>query len=248
MSRRRWFRVAPALAAAAFLFASPAPARVYQLLGPALHGATTADQPGWPLAYRAAVRLNGGRGDLEVLGCQFDAREAARQLRAVYGARGAVWLRPGRWLTWGLARVDDRVVRLLVLDVGRAAECVVVRLVQTRDEFLRSGRPAAESALPDLPDLPGALREWSAADDSRRLAVEVSRAGAADPGQAQRELDEAWVGAGWVPVLPPDPNGGPRAAQVFMRDGVLAAAQVTPAPDGRGVTIVRLRKAPRGGE
>ena len=158
------FRVRPSLVglvlgAAVGLAGFPASARVYQLLGPALHGSTTAGQPGWPLAYRAAVRLNGGRGYLEVLGCQFDAREAARQLYYVYAGGGAVCLRPGRLLTWGLARAGDHIVRLLVLDVGRAAECVVVRLVQTRDEFRRSAQPPEDSALPDLPDLPGARRD-----------------------------------------------------------------------------------------
>ncbi len=233
-------RVAVLLAAVLLLVpADRTRGRVFFTWGRAAHGAATAGQPGWNLAYRSDVRLNGGAGEMEVVGAQMDIAEAARAVESAYRALGAkVFLLRAQGFAFGVAVWDDRVVRLLLADVGRREECIVFRLDQTRDDFRRSAERPTEHLLTALPVPVGARPRLFAADEGAAMQVEVSETAGAG---ALDRLDAQLTSQGWISVLPPDPRRGPPAATMYLRGSELCVLQVAPG-EGGGAVITRLYK------
>lgn len=221
-------------------------ARVFQVLGPALNGATAAGQPGWTAAYTSTLDINGGRADLEVLGAGLDPGDAQRMLETAYrGRRAYVLSGHGSGLGWGIALEGDRVVRWLVVDVHRTRECVVFRIGQTRAEFLASGRRPTAHRLDAVPAPPQAEPRLYVADEATDAAIEVSVA-PSEPVVEARIMDAALVSSGWIPVVPQDPSRG-IGTRLYTRRGELCTVQVS-AASGGGSTVLRYHKKLRGRE
>lgn len=235
-------RVAAWALAAALGAAPVAPARVFWRWGDAgVHGATSAGQPGWDLAWRARVRINGGGGTLEALGTLTGPAETARQLDAVYRAQGGTSVAfSAAGVAWGMAWMDGRVVRWLAADAGRVRESVVFRLEQTPDDFRASLQPPRKHALDDVPVPPGAQVRQFLANEDRGLAMEqsVSPAGAAE---TEAWLADAMASHGWIPVSPATARAGGRPPAWYRRGEVTAVVHVAPDASG-GARILRLRR------
>lgn len=231
---RRGARVAIACA----LVAGWAHARVYWLRGERSHGATSAGQPGWNRAYTTRLRINQGGGDLEVLGVSLPAPEAERTLVEAYRAMGAdVWALHGAAIGWGIAVDGNRIVRWLIFSVGAPRECIVVRLTQSREEFLASARPPRGEPIPSLPPAPVVDTTLFVADEASRAAVQLGRSSLPVSAVARRLADDL-VQAGWQPAVPPDPDSPPL---LFRRGRELCAVLASPREEG-GSTVVRLHK------
>lgn len=220
-------------AALAFALATCVPARV-AWLHDGLHGATTPGRPGWNGAYVAPLRINGGRAGLDVTGCQLAAPDAMRMLAETYrAAGGSVLSGHGSEIGWGIALAGDRVVRWLVFGAGRRGECIVVRLTQSREDFLASGRRPGRSLLDQVPDLPGSSPRLFVADDEARAAVEVSDA-RMTPAAALARMESQLVGAGWTPTLPVEPGAG--LSILYRKGRAICIVSASPGPEGTSVT------------
>lgn len=229
---------AACLAFFTLIVAPPSLARVFWLQGGGPHGDTAAGRPGWNRAYAAELRINGGRADLDVIGCQMSASDAERMLLAAYNAAGGrAWASHGMDLGWGLATVGPHVVRWLIFSAGRSEECIVVRITQTRHEFLASGRPPAGTGIEALPPLPGADVRLLIADDTARAALDVLET-RQSPAAALRSMGDALMGGGWVPAMPTGPDDAPT---LFRRERDVCAISAVPGEAG-GARLVRLHK------
>ena len=203
--------------------------------------ATSAGQPGWDLAYRTTLRLNGGSGELEVLGAGMEPTDALRTLRDCYRGMGAqVFVAGGESMGWGMVLLGERVIRLLVTPVGEPHECIVFRYEQSRAEFLKSGAPLDGRQLAELPDAPGSRPLLYAADEESGLALEVSSA-PASPEEALSFFDSALVSQGWMALVPSDGRIPPPQGSLYRRGGALCAVQAAPDEAG-GVRITRMLK------
>lgn len=221
-------------------WASSADARVFRLL-PRWHGGASAGQPGWNLAYRASLEINGGPGDLEVLGSGFDARETLRLLERNYRALGArVMVAGGDLLGWGLAAREGYVTRFLVVPSGRTAECVVYRLTQTVEEFRQSLAPPDRHRVGEIPVLPGSRPQWSLRNETASSAVELSTATGWTPAAAVSRLAAALASEGWTTPVPLAEDGNAPLARLYVRGRDLAVIQATPGPEG--IHVIRLYK------
>ncbi len=231
---RRGARIAVACA----LVATSVPARVYWLRGERSHGATSAGQPGWNRAYSARLRINDGAADLEVLGVSLPAPEAERTLLEAYRAMGAdAWAMHGTAIGWGIAVDGHRIVRWLMFSLGAPRECVVVRLTQSREEFLASARPPRGDPMPALPPAPAVDTTLWVADETSRAAVQLGRSALPVSAVARRLTDDL-VQAGWQPATPLGPDAPPL---LFRRGRELCAVLASPREEG-GSTVVRLHK------
>lgn len=224
-------------AALCLALAVAAPARVYWLHD-GIHGATTAGRPGWNRAYAAPLRINGGKADLDVTGCQLPADDAMRILADTYrGSGGAVLAGHGTEMGWGIAVAGNRVVRWLVFGAGRSRECIVVRVTQSKADFLASGVRPVRSLLERVPELPGSQPRLFVADDEARAAVEVSDT-RMPPDAAMRRMEAQLVGDGWSPTLPIEPGAG--LPIIYRKGRELCIVSASPGPEGTSLT--RLHK------
>ena len=236
---KRWgVRLRARIAVLCALVAVTAPARVYWLRGERAHGATTAGQPGWSRAYTARIRINEGGGDLEVLGVSLPAADAERALVETYRTMGAdVWAVHGAAIGWGIAADDTRVVRWLIFSVGVPRECIVVRLIQSREEFFASARPLRSEPIAALPPAPALDTTLFIADDSARVAVQLGRSVLPAAVVARRLADDL-VQAGWQPASLSDPDSPP---VLFRRGRELCAVLASP-QQYSGSVVLRLHK------
>jgi hypothetical protein len=237
-------RVAGWALVAALAAAAPVSARVFWRRGGAgAHGVASAGQPGWDLAWRAQVRINGGAGTLEALGTLSGPPETARQLNAVYRAQGGPSVAfSAAGMAWGMAWVDGRIVRWLAADAGRVRESVVFRLEQTPEDFRASLQPPREHAIGDVPVPPGARVRQVLANEDRGLVMEQSvvSAGAAE---TEAWMADAMASLGWTPVAPGGAvRAGGRPPAWYRRGRVTALVHVTPDAAG-GARVLRVRRA-----
>lgn len=203
-----------------------------------LHGATSPGRPGWNSAYTAPLRINEGSADLDVIGCQLAATDAMRMLADTYrGAGASVLSGHGAEVGWGIAVAGDRVVRWLVFGVGRARECMVVRVTQSKADFLASGRRPSRSLLDRVPELPGSEPRLFIADEEARAAVEVSDA-RMPPSAVMQRMEAHLVGDGWTPAMPVEPGAG--IPVIYRKGRELCIVSASPGPEGSSIT--RLHK------
>ncbi len=233
-------RTLPLAVAALGLLGGSALARVFWVREGVPHGPTSVGQPGWNPAHIARLEINGGTADLEVIGCQLPPPDAERLLLTAYrAAGGSAWGGHGLHLGWGLAFAGGRVIRWLIFSVDRPGECVVVRLTQTREEFLASARPPERSRLEALPPLPSvASMRLHAADLTHEAAAEVADV-PMPPAAATGRLESDLLAAGWVPAVAAFADGSP--AMLFRRGRDLCAVHAAPAANG-GAIVIRFHK------
>ncbi len=230
---KAWKTGAWALGVAAALAPEAAFAPVFRAVGGANHGATTANQPGWTRAYRAELEINGGRGELEVLGVSMPAAAALETLRATYaGMGGEAEIFPGETAGWGIARAGDRVIRFLAVSPQGPRECLVFRFEQSRADFERSLRGADGAAFA------GGRERRVAAESGGRFEARTIETGA-EPAAASAAIARAHIAEGWRPALPDAPGAG-----LFVRGPDVCVVRVSarPAPEvGSRALIARQR-------
>jgi hypothetical protein len=214
------------------------PARVFWTHD-AIHGPTAAGQPGWNRAYSTQIRLNDGRASLDVIGCQLPASEAERMLVDTYRASGAPVLAGHGWeLAWGIAEIHSMVVRWLIFSLGSPRECLVVRITQSKEDFLDSARPPPRSRLTQLTEVPNSTVRWYAADEQARVGLEVLEA-ATPPDPMRWRVVSDLIATGWVPTLP---DGGDDYHPVMFRRGRELCLIHVAAGDAQGSRILRVYK------
>ncbi len=213
-------------------------ARVSWLHPGVSHGPTTAGQPGWDLAFKSNVRINGGRGELETLGVRMPVSTAAQALQRAYGDRGgasAAWA--GGAAAWGMASVDDAVVRWLAIRTASPRECLVFRLTQSPQDARASLQPSPRHQIEDLPVPPDARPAMFLADDDQGWDLEYSTAPGA-PDDVGGLMDSAMASRGWISFTPRDARAAP-AVCGYRRDGRTAWIHVSAEPGG-GVRLLRM--------
>lgn len=181
-------------------------ARVFRLLGGEGGAVSPRDPPGWATVHRAELVLNGAPATVTVAGVSLPLQEAMGWWQASMEREGAhAATATGQRLAWGLAVTGDRVIRVLGLSPEGPRECVMVRLEQTKADFVRSQRTAGTGVVD--PDWPGASVRWSVADPSGGLEMRIVESH--DDRNAM--LSAIWrslISQGWRPALG-DIAGGP---------------------------------------
>ncbi|MBN1669998.1 MAG: hypothetical protein JXR37_03130 [Kiritimatiellae bacterium] len=196
-------------ALAAVLVAAAASARVFQRWGAQAARGVTADDFGWRSLYNTTLSLNGGEGELEVMGCDQDFETALAKIKEGYRAEGAVeFTSAGKTLAWAIVVWKGQVVRILVTALGRVypflpawrdegGQCVVFRLVQAPAEFRRSLRPPARHMIEAVPAYPGSTPAYFLQDRKTKMAVEIASC-TSYPGAIAGFLDSALTKRGWT--------------------------------------------------
>ncbi|HMP76970.1 MAG TPA: hypothetical protein PKE12_11815 [Kiritimatiellia bacterium] len=185
-----------AVFAACILLLPSVHARVFQLFGGGGRGALLQPgEPGWSRAYTADLSINGGAASIEVWGTARSVREVwdALQLR-VERAGGAAWFGGGHAGGWGIASVDQQVLRFLVAPAeGRYAHVFLVR--QSFADW-RASLAAPRHLLDAVPPYPGSTPGLYLADRAAGLELQASSA-AASPDDVLAFYRLRLTEAGW---------------------------------------------------
>ena len=220
-----------ALAAGLLLAASAGEARVFRRWG--LGGSGEAEAA---VAYRSAIRINGGRASLQVWGWQRDFDTVVARLRGTLFAGQENRLAAGDGLAFGTIRKGGSVVRLLIADLGE--RCVGFRIEQTEAEFEQSKRPPAEPQLRVAGVYPGSVPVLLAEDEDRETVLEVLRA-PADVDTVRTALDASAKANGWAPCMPAARAGGAPPLGLYARGSELCCVTVR-ASDNDGKCVVSV--------
>lgn len=189
------------LAASGLILAGTGVARVYQRTGGLASPEAVAAAVDGRLAYRSAVRINGGAGDLSVVSVPDNLHSAARQLRRADGAGAELFLYEGARMNSGLIVHADEIIRLLMFELESPRQCLLLMVRQSPGDFRASRQPPATALLTDAPAYPGSspVRFWR--DLGARMAVEVSRS--SDGGDAILGFfRDSLRGSGWIAAMP----------------------------------------------
>jgi len=237
--RARWLL----LAAVAASVTASAWGRVYYRWGSQPDQRLSADGLGWAVAHRSDLVVNGSAGGVEIMQSDRGVRASLAQLRAAYEmAGGHAAFHGNDDIGWGLALVDDRVVRILAFSLDGRPNALVVRREQSIEDFARSGKPERATPPPDFPVFPGSVPSYSASDPTTHTDITVSRthAGSED---VRSYFDRELTSTGWTPALPTSTE-----ATVYLRNHEICCLSVSSSGHANESVVILMRKRLKTGD
>jgi len=194
-----------------------------------------ADLPqGWTRAYAAPVRVQEGKGDMQVFATADRIEQIGEQLRREHG-ESLAWM-PGENVAWALALEKGWLHRYLVQPrpPGEGGFWVIA-LRQRVSEAGKPGKAPTAHQLKDLPVFPQSTPTFFSLDEGNQLALEVSST-SAEPNAVLEQLSQSMTAQGWQ--ASPANTGGFR---LFVRKDRVAAISASRAEDGF-TRVLRLHK------
>jgi len=216
--------------------ALPASGRVYQRTArPSSPEALAAAVDG-RIAYRSAIRINGGAARLSVIGIPGGLRRACAYLRrAGETAAGEIFLFEGARLANGVILGPDRITRLMLIEPAAPDQCLLIAVEQSYGEYTQSRTPPAAHQVPDLPVYPNSTPRRSWYNAASRTSVEVFHT-SDSPAAVLEFCRNELRGAGWSSML--RDNGG---TLIFTRERQLCCVSAC-AGEGSTNMITMLHK------
>jgi hypothetical protein len=187
----------------------------------------------WTRGYRAPVRLQEGRGEMELFAVEGSLAQIEHDLRQKHG-EDLAWM-PGQHVAWAVALSGGELHRYLIQPQPDLSGFWVVSMRQRISEAGRPGVPPESHQLRELPAFPQSQPSFFTHNRDTGTALEVSVT-FAPPESVIHQLDAALQSDGWTPA--PTNVGGMR--MYFRRDhlAILSANR-----DNEGTTrVVRLHK------
>lgn len=231
------------LVAAFALAAASAPARVYWLGSGGETGGVLSADPAWSRAYATMVRINGGRGGLEVWNARFSMDETVEALRTKFNrAGGAFWASGSGELMWAIASDGERVFRFLLSAGEGPRQCHVHQLSQSFEDFKASLQAPAEHLLKAAPAFPGSTEKSFLASDATKTQLASSFA-AAPQGEIHDFYAAQLPAAGWSPVFQPG-----KGLDIYLKGNEVILLSTETAGESGDSLIMLLHKPLSSGE
>ncbi len=193
------------------------------------------DVPGeWARAYQSPIRLQRGKGDLNVFVTGQGLKNVEAHLRNLHGD-ALSWV-PGEVMAWGMAIEDGVLYRYLVQP--RPPEDGGFWVVALSQPVRQAGKPAQDPErhqLTELPRLPNSRPTFYSHAEDTHVQVEISVT-PASPDAALDQLSDMLQGDGWQ--ASPANTGGFR---MFVRRDRVALVGANTGKDGQ-TRVLRLHK------
>jgi len=199
---------------------------------------------GGSLAYETSITLNGGNGDLSIVGFNKRIAALATELGRVFNTKNIVF--SGGSMGLITARANGQVVRLTLINISADSQkTLVFKLQQTESEFQASSKPPKEQMLKDIPAYPGSDPLFFAADNKANAGLAVSLA-ATDPASVNSFFASKLAASGWAPAIagstaPQATTGG---MKVYVKDREICCVLVDPLhAEGKSrITVLHKRQ------
>lgn len=189
----------------------------------------------WKTVYTSSVRINDGRGDLTITGCNEPLETVMPKLRQAYASCETLEpFRQNETLGWARIRVGGAIVTLLALAPNAPEQTVLFVLTQAQGDFDKSHGPPSAPRLRDPPPYPGSCVQTYLTSEESQIQLELYVAAAA-PEAIQQYYKNALIGHAWVRLNPTDASTslalyqkGPELCAVLaLTTGSGAAAEST---------------------
>lgn len=239
--KQNWIALLIGLAVLALAW--PAGGRVSWRWRPATGAALFRTTPGWRLVYQANIRINGGQGQLEILGCEDPLPTVMARLRAAFAAaQPDAIFRQSAAGGWSLVHTGDAIIRTLVLNPGTPVTTIILVLTQSPADYEQSLKPSPNHLLEAAPAYPGSTPQSFMEDNEAAMQLEISSA----PGRPEPVwsfFEAAFEQEGYRRMTP-DGGHGPAESglAVFQKGPSLCCVLVQPAPQANESTITVLHK------
>jgi len=213
----------------------PVQARVFQLRGRRGSVEDQAYRMGWSLAYTATMDLANGPAEVAVFGDVPHLAGALQALDTYYRNLGVpAAFTPGGDLGWGLAELDGRVHRYVVVAPREGMGTLVYRIDQSRRDVEKLREGQTERRLTGLPEPVSGEPGLFARDPARRVGVDMLTT-TLDVEAAARQTDQAMRAAGWVAPL-----GAAGSSALYVKGAETVV--ISYLAQNRGTTITRLHR------
>jgi len=186
----------------------------------------------WNSAYQAPIRLQEGRGEIQVWSTADTLAGIKATLENTYGD-DLRWM-PGEVMAWGLVRRNGILLRYLIQPLPEGGHWIT----QVRQSERNAGRPGQRPRshrLSEIPVLPSSVPTFYSMDEGNGQQVEISET-SRSPQSVLDEMASRLADAGWHPS--PVNTGG---FQLFVRGE--SVAMLMAARQSDGITrLLRLHK------
>jgi len=193
----------------------------------------------WKTVYTSSVRINDGRGNLTIMGCNEPLGMVMAKLRQAYASCESLsTFRQNETMGWARMREDGAIVTLLALAPNAPEQTVIFVLTQAQDDYDKSrGHPSAPH-LRDPPPYPGSSVQMYLTSEESRMQLEIYAA-AAMPEVIHQYYESVLLGQAWTRL---DPAGASASLVIYQKGPALCALLVLPAGGGAESTITVLHK------
>ena len=215
-------------------------ARVSLRWGSASDSTRALEGAGGSLAYESTITLNGGKGDLTIVGFEKKIGSVISSLSTLFNIHESV--APGSTMAFLTAHADGYVLRLIVIQLGHGEQTLVFTIRQTEADYLASTRPPEIHMLKDMPAFPGSDPLFYAVDDKSQAGVELSTT-SSDTDAVHTFFAAQLAASGWVSSIPAPATAGTQPAmKVYMRDAEVCCVMVDPSESSAKNRITILHK------
>lgn len=222
------------------VLAMPVHGRVFYRTHAADVGNALFKQMGGQVAYRADVRINDGKGTLDVFHFDDHIDRVVSNLHDLLGQIGLKQQSGDMRITTTQGR--DRVLRLVVIRIPDSGQTLLFKIEQSTDQYARSA-PPQDHRLHEVPAFPDSTPLFFAEDlnSNMRFALASTYAG---NGAVLGYYQASMKAAGWKSALPTrlHENAG---MLFYLKGRDLCCIAVTPSEEHRMVShIAILHKQP----
>jgi hypothetical protein len=217
--------------------------RVFYRRGHAERGYVAPERLGWAPAYRTRIRLNGGRGELDLLDNRASLQASLHQLHQAYETLGGqCFFYSSGYNAWGVVLVQGRVIRLFAFQLETDRQTLVMRLDQSEEDFLASQQVPQRHALESLPGHPGLRPTHLSADEGSGMALQVGRLNEV-PDDVYAYYAEALDRDGWTAALPlPSHQREPSGFMLYARGREICLVRVQSSGQARETVLTLVYK------
>lgn len=196
----------------------------------------------WQILLRSGVRINDGRGSLEVIGCDEDLPSVMRRIRRVYAESGLLAeFGYNESMGRALVKAGDRVSQIIALDAGPLARSVVFVLTQSHDDYLLSLSAPRAHSLRGVPAYPGSIAGTFVQLEETRAQLEISSS-PAGPEAVRAFYQSALTLDGWRKLTPQTgASSGPSGVALFQKGFELCAVFAQPSGGETVITVLHKR-------
>lgn len=195
--------------------------------------------PGWNTVHTSSVRINDGRGNLTITGCNEPLGAVMTRLRQAYASCETLSaFRQSETIGWARMREGGAIVTLLALAPNTPEQSMLFVLTQAQDDFDKSRGPPAAPRLRDPPPYPGSRVQTYLTSEESEIQLEIYAATVA-PEAIRQYYAGILRGQAWKRL---DPAGASASLAIYQKGSALCAVLVLPSGRGGESTITVLHK------
>ncbi len=194
---------------------------------------------GGSVAYSSQIRLNGGEGQLTVVGFDDALDTINSKIRQIFELP-ITDIRQGSSSSLHIIRGASTTCRLVLLRLEHTSRVLAIAIEQTHADFLKSKAPPQNNLIKALPPFPGSIPTFFAEDINTKLRVAVGTTTASSEVVRQfyaRDLHAK----GWTASLS-DAQGSTTKMPLYHRVNEICCVLVTPTENPQTQQITVLHK------